>query len=330
MRLYTLNCYSLASQSFEAESVLISITDPGKEHPVPPASPKLRAVLRLSFFDIEEPMPKLRCMSAQDADRVWAFVQEWRHRVEHFYIQCDIGVGRSVGLASALTRIYKGSSLMCVSAKPNRFVEGQVLDAARRAGLANVPLHQPDKVSICVRVKYPVDRLTAMLLCLQRQTYKNWEALIVTDGPDPETRHALERVVDPRVILLETPEAKGRWGHPYRNLSIQRCTGAYIGLTNDDNYYVPGYIDQMVGALKMHNADLALCQIVHAYSGWCTISTTQPRAGACDLGNWIVKAAIAKSTPWPGEDFLDDGRYVEALAAKGKTVVVPRALFVKN
>ena len=49
--------------------------------------------------------------------------------------------------------------------------------------------------------------------------------------------------------------------------------GEFIGLSNDDNYYVPGYLEQIVNALA--DADIAMCEILHSYSGWAAVPAGQ-------------------------------------------------------
>lgn len=185
------------------------------------------------------------------------------------------------------------------------------------------------KVSMCIRVKYPVDRLHAMIFSLQRQTHADWEGIVTTDGPNPEAKKLVESMGDARLKLLETSEAKGFWGHPHRNLSIQACTGDIIGLTNDDNYYVPGYMECMLEGMTGNKLDMVLCHMVHSHHRWQLVET-HVVIGGCDLGNWLVKAEIAKSTPWPGNDFFDDGRYVQTMSRKCRTGILPMPLFVKN
>jgi glycosyltransferase involved in cell wall biosynthesis len=187
------------------------------------------------------------------------------------------------------------------------------------------------KASICVRVKYPVDRLLAMILCLKRQTHEDWEAIITTDGPNDNAKQLVASFADPRLVMLETPALLGFWGHPYRNLAIKHCTGDVIGLTNDDNYYVPGYLEEMLKVFRDSNdCKMVMCDMLHREFGW-SVCRCQPKITECDLGNWIAAADVVKTTPWPGNDIADDGRYVEMLAKKVGTVFkINKPLFIKN
>lgn len=309
---------------------IISIVDPGLPHP--PVVHK--NLLQLNFMDIDEPVPGWLHMTREQARMVWEFHRSVKDSVDVLVIQCQIGISRSVAIAEALSDIFGYNYIP--SGNPNQLVRGLILDVAREspeaeAGLIRVPLHQHLKVSICVRVKYPVNRLMAMILCLQRQSYRNWEAVIVTDGINADARSLISVMNDPRLVFVETVEKKGQWGHPYRNLGIQQCKGDLIGLTNDDNYYVPGYLHQMVKAMVANDCDLIMCDMLHTYQNWDRLETL-PFQNKADLGNWLVKASIAKSTPWPGNDMRDDGKYVEAIAEKadGKIGILRRSLFIKN
>jgi glycosyltransferase involved in cell wall biosynthesis len=181
-------------------------------------------------------------------------------------------------------------------------------------------------VSLVVRVKYAPDRIAAFLLSIQRQRYDNWEIVFVTDGPNTAAKLLVERANDPRVKLIVTEKALGRWGHPHRQRGIDACSGEFIGLSNDDNYYVSGYIEQMMNALEDQNADLALCGMLHSYWRWGQIEPGH------DLGSWIARRALLRSTPWTGDDFFYDARYLAELRknAGEKTVIVNRPLFIHN
>ena len=179
-------------------------------------------------------------------------------------------------------------------------------------------------MSISIRVKYAPDRLAAFIICMRRQRYENWELIAVTDGPNTQAVEVLRQMKDRRVKLVLTPRPLGRWGHPYRQLGLDACRGEFIGMSNDDNYYVPGYIEQMVNALDA--ADLALCPYLHSYFGW---RVWKP---GTDLGSWLARASLVRKVPWTGDNHTADQKYVEELKrlARNRVAVVNRPLFVHN
>ena len=186
------------------------------------------------------------------------------------------------------------------------------------------------KVSLAIATYEQRAELACLLFSLVAQTYENWEAVVVHDGPGPTAREVVALVNDSRVRLIETPERRGHYGHPWRELGIDACTGDYLGLSNGDNYYVPVYFEWMLHELATRGAEFAYCDWVHSHFEWRAMQA-EPVRWKIDLGGWIVRAGLAKTTPWPGLAFDSDGDYVEALVKKASGVVhIPRSLFVHN
>jgi glycosyltransferase involved in cell wall biosynthesis len=187
------------------------------------------------------------------------------------------------------------------------------------------------KVSLGIAAYNRPDQLSCLIYSLKSQTYPNWEAVIMHDGPGPEVRTAVERIDDARVRFIETDERLGQYGHPHRSRAISLCTGEFIGLSNDDNYYAPVYFEWMLYALTSADAMFAHCDMVHNYWRWCYF-ITQPRKNRCDLGSWIARANLVKATPWRDMDFAGDGTFIEDLVrqCRGKVVHVPGCLYVHN
>jgi glycosyltransferase involved in cell wall biosynthesis len=193
-----------------------------------------------------------------------------------------------------------------------------------------LPVRGEPTVSLAVATYRQPDPLAGLLYSLRCQTYDRWEAIVVHDGPGPETRAQVERLADARVRLIETPQRKGQFGHPWRQVGIRECTGQYIGLTNGDNYYAPVYFEWLLHVLTTRQADFAYCDLVHSHERWAYFPTA-PHKSALDLGAWIAKAELVKATPWRDCGFAGDGTFIEDLVAQARVVVhVPACLFVHN
>jgi hypothetical protein len=185
-------------------------------------------------------------------------------------------------------------------------------------------------VSVAVATFEQTDELACLLYSLRAQTYPHWQAVVVHDGPGPAGREVVERIGDPRIVWIETPERKATFGHPWRQLAIDRCTGDYIGLTNGDNYYVPVYFEWMLHVLTTNHADIAYCDFVTSHFRWDVIRAG-PRTGRIDLGCWLARAGLVKTTPWRDDSFCGDGTYFEDLLRKADGVMhINRPLFVHN
>lgn len=184
--------------------------------------------------------------------------------------------------------------------------------------------------------------LLCLLYAVRAQTYPHWEVLVVHDGPvtsasalkelDRIDRHVTGGGIrkNPQFHLLEMDERKGQFGHPYRKAGIDAATGDYVGLSNDDNYYAPVYLEWMVSELQAKQAQLALCSMVHSHRQWQGIDG-RPARGSVDAGSWLADAALAKATPWTDMGFAGDWTYFNALHKKAaRTVKIGSYLFVHN
>lgn len=297
------------------EALYVQFTDSlGDAEPVKDAA-NIASLLSVEANDVDAPGEGVACPSMDDARRILAF---WRGgKADHLVAQCDAGAGRSQAVVAALQRLAgQDNSEILRRGSYNRTLYRGILAAAGRPEQAE-PL-----VSVVVRVKYPSDRLAALLLSLSRQRHTNWEAIVVKDGPSD-----LPSISDPRVRILQTSERKGRWGHPWRQAGIDACRGDYIVLQNDDNYLTPGYLEQMVAACE--RADIAVCGMSQSNNGWGFVMP-EPRLWSIGIGCWIARSDVARSVPFEGDGYTADGEYFERIAAGRKVVMVNKPLFVAN
>jgi predicted protein tyrosine phosphatase len=307
-------------------SMVVSFSDSKEQTANFRDATRIVARLDLLAHDARDGHGLVRPPTATQAQQILDFLAP-PIRAPFVVMQCEKGIGRSRGAAAGMLWIRgdrdHARAIMDLGTH-NRPLCHMLCEAA------GSPLPSEDLVSVVARVKYSPDRLLGLILCLQRQRHQNWELILVTDGPDSAARELVELFAakgELRLRLIETPEAKGKWGHPYRQLGIDAARGEWITLTNDDNYYVPGWIEQMLIAGR--DNDVVLCDTLHSYFGW-GIHNTTPVVGGADLGCCMARAAVMRSVPWPGDDQSADGRFIEALATRGRVGHVSRPLFVHN
>ncbi len=310
--------HKIETRMLPGPSAVISMADSEAQLAAIKDSANVRARLNLIFNDATDEFQLVRPPSMDDARRILEFVKD--HGDAPFLIvQCQVGVGRSQAVQAALYKILGGDyQAVLHGGTYNRRLYHLLLAAA------NVAADPEPLVSLNVRVKYAPDRLQLFALSMRRQRYENWEVVAVTDGPNPAAARLVAEMQEPRVRLIETEKPLGCWGHPYRQLGLDACRGEFIGMSNDDNYYVPGYLEQMIFALE--DADLALCPMLHNYHAW-----TRAAAGG-DLGCWLARATLVRQVPWPGSHFSADEEYFKALSslARDRVTVLDRVLFVHN
>ena len=305
---------------------LITTLDPWVE---PVDARYLPAVQRLDlvFHDITTPCASLILAQQEQAAQIAQFLRQTVLRGIDLICVCEVGMGRSAAIAAAAARLSglsdaKTYEFVFKYGTYNRRLYKMVMQELGRA----VP--EEPKASVAVRVKYPPDRLQAFLLSLKRQRWTNWECVVVTDGPDRPAVRMAESFKDDRITVIETPERKCRWGHPWRQRGIYACTGDYLNLQNDDNYLTPGFLEQMVMALEHHQADLCIGNLLHNYAGY---RFTEQVVGNADLGSWMASRSLMRRVRWKGTDMIADQRYLEAVVKQAKKVIqLPAGLFVHN
>lgn len=177
-----------------------------------------------------------------------------------------------------------------------------------------------------------VDALFCLLYSLKAQTYPNWRAVVVHDGPFTAPFQAYGRLMafDERVRIVKTADRLRQAGHPHRRTYALEGPGEFVGFANDDVYYCPVYFEWLLSELATHDADLAHCDMVHSHKMWRPLAT-RPVRGHIDVGGFLARRSLVESTPWTDFSFNGDGAYVEALVRKARKVVkVPAVLYVHN
>ena len=110
--------------------ILVSITDPGVAEAMLAPSEARRAVLRLQFWDTDDPDTTNGGISVAQAREIIAFVKEHRPHVRHIVCQCEAGVSRSAGIAAGLSRWLNGNDDPFYSYfAPNFLCRQRILDA---------------------------------------------------------------------------------------------------------------------------------------------------------------------------------------------------------
>ncbi len=172
-----------------------------------------------------------------------------------------------------------------------------------------------------------VAALKCLLASLAAQTYPNWRAIVIHDGPC-----SVPFVPDDnRVIFRCTPGKIGHHGHKYRHPAAMTLKpDGWVGFTNDDNYYMPTYVEWLLSEAIAKKAELVYCNMIHSHKLWKPF-TTKPRYRHLDVGGFIARVSLVQRTPWTDFSFKGDGIYINGLAAASKkTIKIDATLFVHN
>lgn len=151
------------------------------------------------------------------------------------------------------------------------------------------------------------------LACVLSQTWRDWELLVVSDGPaDPSVHHSLRSSrrlwYGRRVLVEECERAEGCWGNRSRRRGLGLAQGTHVVWINHDNLVHPSYlaahaenlrsepdcvslvgIDLWQGGLFRKRLPERLAAPVGATPG----SAHGLRAGRVDLLNYVLPRELA-------------------------------------
>jgi hypothetical protein len=174
------------------------------------------------------------------------------------------------------------------------------------------------------------------------QTNSNWKLHIVHDGKAlPEMIKMMKLSYcdywnDARINFLETDERQNQFGHPNRKMMIQKVQGDkgdFILITNDDNYYVPTFVDNFLKECS-DRVGFVYCNTLHSYMNY-SVLRTEVRQNFIDMGSFAVRLDIAKAVGFNSFHEQADGLYAEQCAQHCKNIQLERryidkALFIHN
>lgn len=97
---------------FDGSKIIISISDPFSEKvKFNRINRSIKDILYLSFYDISEETRSIfggyESMSPIDAVLIRDFVLKWENFVDEIWVQCEMGVSRSAGIAVAIAEHFE-------------------------------------------------------------------------------------------------------------------------------------------------------------------------------------------------------------------------------
>ena len=189
---------------------------------------------------------------------------------------------------------------------------------------------------ICVAYQRPKE-IKLLISSFIVQTNPNWLLYIIHDGPTPqEITKVVTEFQDDRLILCESKERKGKWGHPNRKMMLQKieCNpDDPILITNDDNFYVRTFVDKMLTGMTKA---VGMCYY-DMLTNYCDYDVVHcvPKVNYIDMGAFVVRADIAKKVGFNSVKIQADGEYCEEVVKYCKennyrVLKIDKVLFIHN
>ncbi len=143
------------------------------------------------------------------------------------------------------------------------------------------------------------------LRSVRAQTHTRWEAVVVCDGPEPETAARVAALGDARIRCVQRPrngpypEDEGpRWqaagAYPF-NEGAGLARGAWIAPLDDDDEWTDDHLEVLLARAQATRAELVYGQmrVRAADEGWTWFGTWPPRMGDFGFQAAIYHAGLA-------------------------------------
>lgn len=144
-----------------------------------------------------------------------------------------------------------------------------------------VPPAFPPTVSVVIPAYNRAATICAAMESVLRQTYPDFELLVVDDCSQDGTLAAAARLDDPRIRLIESPANEG--ASAARNRGVREARGTWIAFHDSDDEWLPRKLEKQMARLTAPGAGH-----VAAYCGMMVIGTHEDggeaRAGRPQLG----------------------------------------------
>jgi glycosyltransferase involved in cell wall biosynthesis len=170
-----------------------------------------------------------------------------------------------------------------------------------------------------------------------RQTFADFELLVIGDGCTDDSEQVVKAIGDPRVEWINLPENTRHQSGP-NNEGLRRARGELIAYLGHDDLWLPHHLDVMVRALDRTQSDLAYSLTMNVAPdgdfAWPTIPNEAAGTFASplavvhrkrvteEIGGWRHYREVTNTTP-------DVELWRRAHAAGYKFTFVPRLTGVK-
>ena len=105
-------------------------------------------------------------------------------------------------------------------------------------------------ISIIVPVYNCQEYIEKSITSVKKQTYKNWELLVIENGEKGQAEHLCKDFRNDHIKYLydQIPSVSNA-----RNIGIQYSTGSYIAFIDSDDSYENNFLEEMIQNIKENN-----------------------------------------------------------------------------
>lgn len=102
-----------------------------------------------------------------------------------------------------------------------------------------------EKVSVIIPTYNRVHKLPRAIDSVLKQTYQNWELLIVDDGSTDNTKQSIHLKYgnNSKIQFIERTSSREKGANACRNIGIEEATGEFVALLDSDDEWKPKHIE---------------------------------------------------------------------------------------
>ncbi|SMD72695.1 UDP-Glc:alpha-D-GlcNAc-diphosphoundecaprenol beta-1,3-glucosyltransferase WfgD [Bacillus mobilis] len=123
-------------------------------------------------------------------------------------------------------------------------------------------IKEEPKISVVIPTKGRPELLKRAIDSVLKQSFEQFEIIIVIDGEDPTTIKMLAEYKDTRLkkIINTTPQGGGE----ARNIGVRHAEGKWIAFLDDDDEFLPGKLEAQYNTVKASNYryPISFCKII--------------------------------------------------------------------
>jgi glycosyltransferase involved in cell wall biosynthesis len=179
--------------------------------------------------------------------------------------------------------------------------------------MSPIPPAAAPQVSVVIPAYNRAATIAAAIESVLRQTWGDFELIVVDDASTDGTRAAAAEVQDPRVRLIANPRNMG--AAAARNAGVAEARGTWVAFQDSDDEWLPGKLEKQMARLAA-NPDF-----VGAYCGLLTVGGLDARPGERTALRYVPDPSVK-----PAEgDILEP--LLERNMISTQTLVVRRDVF---
>ena len=111
------------------------------------------------------------------------------------------------------------------------------------------------KISVIIPTYNRAHIIKDALESVLKQTYSNWECIVIDDGSTDHTERIIKELVsiDNRIKYIRRPSSRNKGAATCRNIGLENATGDYIQFLDSDDYIATNKFEVQIKLLKNEN-----------------------------------------------------------------------------